>query len=186
MWWNRATSACASPTRASTAMPVSSWRWPPSIASISTTSASTSSRPAPWACVPSRWATPIAPSPSLRRWSAFRSRTDVAMKRFAGKRQERPITARYLQAAAMFYLERYPTTAAGLHRVLQRRVAKAKMADAPVMENVDQAIDAIVANFVAAGVIDDKAFAQTKARALHRRGTSTLMTRRKLKLAGID
>jgi regulatory protein len=35
---------------------------------------------------------------------------------------------------------------------------------------VKQVIDAIVAKFVDAGVIDDQAFAQTKARALHRRG----------------
>jgi SOS response regulatory protein OraA/RecX len=61
-----------------------------------------------------------------------------------------------------------------------------KMADAPIMENVQHAIAAIVSNFVDAGVIDDKAFAQTKARALHRRGTSSRLTRQKLKLAGID
>jgi regulatory protein len=102
------------------------------------------------------------------------------------KRPARPITAKYLQNAATFYLERYPSTAEGLRRVLNRRVAKAKMAEAPVMENVAQAIAAIVAKFVDAGVIDDQAFAQTKARALHRRGTSTRLTRRKLNLAGVD
>jgi len=102
------------------------------------------------------------------------------------KRPARPITAKYLQNAATFYLERYPSTAEGLRRVLDRRVARAKMADAPIMENVQQAIATIVAKFVDAGVIDDKAFAQTKARALHRRGTSTRVTRQKLKLAGID
>ena len=102
------------------------------------------------------------------------------------KRPARPITAKYLQNAATFYLERYPSTAEGLRRVLDRRVARAKMAEAPIMDNVQQAIDAIVAKFVDAGVIDDKAFAQTKARALHRRGTSTRLTRQKLKLAGID
>jgi regulatory protein len=102
------------------------------------------------------------------------------------KRPARPITAKYLQNAATFYLERYPSTAEGLRRVLDRRVARANMADAPIMENVQQAIAAIVAKFVDAGVIDDKAFAQTKARALHRRGTSTRVTRQKLKLAGID
>jgi hypothetical protein len=48
---------------------------------------------------------------------------------------------------------------------LNRRVRKAEMLEAPVMENVKQAIEAVVAKFVAAGVIDDKAFAQTKARA---------------------
>jgi regulatory protein len=102
------------------------------------------------------------------------------------KRPARPITAKYLQNAAAFYLERYPSTAEGLRRVLQRRVRKARMADAPVMENVGQAIEAVVAKFVDAGVIDDRAFAQTKARALHRRGASSKLTRQKLRLAGID
>ena len=102
------------------------------------------------------------------------------------KRTARPITAKYLQNAAAFYLERYPSTAEGLRRVLNRRVRKAEMLDAPVMDNVKQAIEAIVAKFVDAGVIDDKAFAQTKARALHRRGTSTRLTRRKLQIAGVD
>ena len=102
------------------------------------------------------------------------------------KRVARPITAKYLQNAATFYLERYPSTAEGLRRVLNRRVAKAKMLEAPVMENVRQAIDTIVAKFVDAGVIDDKAFAQTKARSLHRRGTSSRLTRQKLKMAGVD
>jgi regulatory protein len=102
------------------------------------------------------------------------------------KRTPRPITAKYLRNAATFYLERYPSTAEGLRRVLARRVRKAEMAEAPVMANVEQAIDAIVARFVELGAIDDKAFAQTKARALHRRGTSTRLTRQKLKLAGID
>jgi regulatory protein len=102
------------------------------------------------------------------------------------KRVARPITAKYLQNAATFYLERYPSTAEGLRRVLNRRVSRAKMLEAPVMENVQQAIETIVAKFVDAGVIDDKAFAQTKARSLHRRGTSSRLTRQKLKMAGVE
>jgi len=102
------------------------------------------------------------------------------------KRVARPITAKYLMNAATFYLERYPSTAEGLRRVLNRRVRKAEIAEAPVMDNVQQAIAEIVAKFVDAGVIDDKEFAQTKARSLHRRGTSTRLTHRKLRLAGID
>src|SRR5258708_39747202 len=102
------------------------------------------------------------------------------------KRPARPITAKYLQNAATFYLERYPSTAEGLRRVLNRRVRKAEMAEAPIIDNIKQTIDAIVAKFVDAGVIDDKAFAQTKARSLHRRGTSTRLTRRKLQIAGVD
>src|SRR3954471_11708498 len=102
------------------------------------------------------------------------------------KRPARPITAKYLQNAAAFYLERYPSTAEGLRRVLNRRVRKAEIAEAPVIDNVKQAIEAIVAKFVAAGVIDDKAFAQTKARALHRRGSSPRLTRQRLRFAGVD
>jgi regulatory protein len=102
------------------------------------------------------------------------------------RKPARPITAKYLQNAAAFYLERYPSTAEGLRRVLNRRVRKAEMAEAPVIENVKQTIEAIVAKFVAAGVIDDRAFAQTKARALHRRGSSNRITRQKLRVAGVD
>ena len=82
------------------------------------------------------------------------------------KRIARPITAKYLQNAAAFYLERYASSAEGLRRVLRRRVRKAEMLDAPVMDNVEQAIEAIVQKFVTAGLLDDKAFAQTKARSL--------------------
>ena len=102
------------------------------------------------------------------------------------KKPARPITAQYLQNAATFYLERYPSTAEGLRRVLNRRVRRAEMAEAPIIDNVKQAIEAIIARFVAAGMIDDQAFAQTKARALHRRGTSSRLTRQRLKLAGVD
>jgi regulatory protein len=119
--------------------------------------------------------------PSCKPWSAFHFEADAPIV----KPVARPITTRYLQNAAAFYLERYPSTAEGLRRILHRRVHRARMLDAPVINNVEQAIDAIVAKFVAAGVIDDKAFAQTKARALHRRGTSTRLTRRKLELAGV-
>jgi regulatory protein len=102
------------------------------------------------------------------------------------KKVARPITAKYLQNAATFYLERYPSTAEGLRRVLNRRVRKAEMLQAPVMDNVQQAIAVIVQKFVDAGMIDDKAFAQTKARALHRRGSSNKLTRQRLQHAGVD
>ena len=102
------------------------------------------------------------------------------------KRPARPITAQYLQNAAAFYLERYPATAEGLRRVLRRRVRRAEIAEAPVMDGVEAAIEATVQRFVSAGAIDDKEFAQTKARALHRRGTSSRMTRQRLSMAGVD
>ena len=101
------------------------------------------------------------------------------------KRTASPITAKYLQNAAVFYLERYASSAEGLRRVLRRRVSKARMLDAPVMDNVDEAIEAVVQKFVTAGLLDDRAFAQTKARSLHRRGMSSRLTRQRLEVAGV-
>lgn len=102
------------------------------------------------------------------------------------KRPAPPITAAYLQNAAAFHLERYASSAEGLRRVLRRRVRKAEAFDAPVMENVEQAIEAIIEKFVSAGLLDDKAFAQTKAHSLHRRGVSGRLTREKLQAAGVN
>lgn len=101
------------------------------------------------------------------------------------KRTASPITAKYLQNAAVFYLERYASSAEGLRRVLRRRVSKARMLEAPVMENVEEAIEAVVQKFVTAGLLDDRAFAQTKARSLHRRGMSGRLTRQRLQVAGV-
>ncbi|WP_428676190.1 regulatory protein RecX [Reyranella sp.] len=101
------------------------------------------------------------------------------------KRTASPITAKYLQNAAVFYLERYASSAEGLRRVLRRRVSKARLLDAPVMDNVDEAIEAVVQKFVSAGLLDDRAFAQTKARSLHRRGLSGRLTRQRLQVAGV-
>lgn len=102
------------------------------------------------------------------------------------KKPASPLTGRSLQNAATRYLERYPSTAEGLRRILQRRVRRAERLEAAIVVDVERVIEDIVAKFVAAGVIDDKAFAQTKARALHRRGTSTRLTRHKLGAAGVD
>jgi len=98
----------------------------------------------------------------------------------------RPITAKYLQNAAMFYLERYSASAEGVRRVLQRRVNKARRLEAPVMDDVEDAIEATIRKLIDVGLIDDRQFAQTKARALHRRGTSARFTRQKLQVAGVD
>ena len=81
------------------------------------------------------------------------------------RRTIRPTRNKYPQNAATFYLERYPSAAGGLRRVLNRRVRKAEMAEAPVIDNVKQVIDAIVAKFVDAGVIDGPGRWPDKARA---------------------
>ena len=103
-----------------------------------------------------------------------------------GKPVIRPVTAQYLQNAAMFYLERYSAAAAGVRRLLQRRVSTARRFEAPVIDDVEDAIEATVQKLIALGLIDDGRFAQAKARTLHRRGTSARFMRQKLQVAGVD
>jgi regulatory protein len=120
---------------------------------------------------------------------ARHARRCCASSPISPRRCARPVPARDAASVperAAFYLERYPATAEGLRRVLNRRVRKAQMLEAPIVADVRGVIDAIVAKFVDSGAIDDRAFAQTKARALHRRGVSTKGTRQKLRLAGVD
>ena len=91
-----------------------------------------------------------------------------------------------LQNAATFYLERYPSTAEGLRRVLNRRVRKAEMAEAPVIDNVKQVIDAIVAKFVEAGVIDTRPSPRPRRARCTGAARSNRFTRQKLRFAGVD
>ncbi len=81
-----------------------------------------------------------------------------------------------LREAALSYLARYSATQASLLRVLSRRVTRwARAADAPAeaTEAPMQAARAVVARLVAAGAVDDAAFAAGRARTLRRAGRSS-------------
>jgi regulatory protein len=80
-----------------------------------------------------------------------------------------------LHDAAMAHLARYATTQAGLARVLDRRVerwARATGAEAETVAQARAAVRAVVARLVAAGLVDDAAFAASRARRLTQGGRS--------------
>jgi regulatory protein len=80
-----------------------------------------------------------------------------------------------LRDAALAHLARYGTSAANLQRVLERRIArwaKAVEADAAARTAARDAACAVVARLVAAGAVDDAAFAAARARRLTRSGRS--------------
>lgn len=86
-----------------------------------------------------------------------------------------PPDARALHDAALRYLARYSATQAGLLRVLGRRIDRWAHAAAAAPEPVAAAKAAareVVARLVAAGAIDDAAFAAGRARSLARAGRS--------------
>ncbi|MBL4692489.1 MAG: regulatory protein RecX [Magnetovibrio sp.] len=101
-------------------------------------------------------------------------------------RPPRKITPERLNNIALHHLDRYASSAENLRRVLGRRVYKAAI----FHEDLDQAqaqgwIDELVDRFVASGLLNDFAYAETRARAMMSRGSSSRMIRMKLMEKGI-
>jgi regulatory protein len=87
----------------------------------------------------------------------------------------KPPNARTLHDAALRHLARYSTTQAGLLRVLTRRIdrwARAAAAEPEIVAESRAAARAVVTRLVAAGAVDDAAFAAGRARSLARAGRS--------------
>ena len=105
-----------------------------------------------------------------------------------GRRERRPVTAgpapteARLHEAALNHLARFAATEAGLARVLSRRVGRwaqraaqegmAPEAIAPVVAAGREAAKAVAKRMVAAGTVDDAAFAAARTRSLSRAGRS--------------
>ena len=86
------------------------------------------------------------------------------------RRAPRRITATYLERYTLHYLERYVTTGPHLRRLLRRRVARSS-----AHHEVDPAegyrlVDALIVKLEEVGLINDRRYAEDRARALNRRG----------------
>jgi regulatory protein len=84
----------------------------------------------------------------------------------------RKVTRTSLENAALAYLARFATTAQGLTEVLMRRVHRAAHHHGTDPAEGRALVDAIVVRYREAGLIDDAAFAQARARALFARGVA--------------
>ena len=100
----------------------------------------------------------------------------------------RRITASYLENAALFYLQRFDSTARNLRRVLDRKVRRAALHPKSEIDlaQVGTWIEAVVGKMTRLGYIDDTRTAATKARSLFARGTPLAMIRRRLRAAGAE
>lgn len=101
------------------------------------------------------------------------------------KRGPRKATPERLEKVALFYLERYATSAENLRRVLMRRVDGSVRAHGTDRGEGGGYVDAIIQRFLRAGLLDDMAFATARAASLHRRGVSTRGIRMKLSQKGV-
>jgi regulatory protein len=95
-----------------------------------------------------------------------------------------------LHDAALAYLARYAATRASLARVLLRCVDRWQRSagndDGEAVAACRAAIDRVVARLVAAGVVNDAAFAEARARSLGRAGRSRRAVAAHLAARGVD
>lgn len=96
-----------------------------------------------------------------------------------------PPSEENLKAYAMRYLARFAASEDRLRRLLLRRAAKAAAAHA--MEDVDprDAITNVLADMRRLGFLDDRLFAEARARSLNQRGQPPRTIRARLKQQGV-
>ena len=91
-----------------------------------------------------------------------------------------------LMKSAGHYLERFSASREMLRRVLARRVDRAVRAELIEREAGAEIIDKVVEKIAAAGLINDQAYGETRARTLLRRGRAPRAIAQDLKARGLD
>lgn len=91
-----------------------------------------------------------------------------------------------LEQAAFAYLERYASSAENLRRVLMRRVERAARAEATTREEGRARVDAVIAKLEANRLLDDRQYAEARARSLSRQGRSKARIAQRLAAKGVD
>ena len=99
-------------------------------------------------------------------------------------RPRKPVTAARLERIALYYLERFSASAAGVRAVLHRRIRRAD-------EELDEAqafawVESIIVRLQQQGLLDDARFAATRAGSLHRQGRPQRRIAMGLAQKGVD
>lgn len=120
-------------------------------------------------------------------WPVYdRRMTEPAPPQKPRAKPPRRISAQSLENSALYYLQRYDSTAENLRRVLSRKVRRAAMHPESTVDAAEAAswITAVVAKMVRLGYVDDTRTATAKARGLFAKGAPPATIRRRLGLAG--
>jgi len=102
-----------------------------------------------------------------------------------GQRPPKKATAKHLENVALWYLQRFAASADSLRLVLLRRVDKSVRAHDTDRAEGAALVEDIVARFRASGLLDDRLYAEGRARSLHRRGVSLRGIRARLRAKGV-
>lgn len=95
------------------------------------------------------------------------------------------VSERYLENVALYYLQRFASSAESLRRVLRRRVDRSARVHGTERAEGNAMAEAVVARMVAAGLVDDRAFAVARAARLEARGGSPRLIAAHLRGKGI-
>ena len=101
------------------------------------------------------------------------------------RRLPRKATAQSLRNAALFYLQRYATSAENLRRVLMRRVERAALAHGSDAQKGAEFVNEIIIRYRETGLLDDLVYARAQTQSLRRRGNSLRMIRAQLQAKGV-
>jgi regulatory protein len=95
------------------------------------------------------------------------------------------VSESHLENVALYYLQRFAASAETLRRVLRRRVERSARVHCTDRGEGNAMADAAVARMVAAGLVDDRAFAAARAARLHARGAAPRLIAAHLRGKGI-
>ena len=101
------------------------------------------------------------------------------------KRPSKPITKNRLHNGALFYLQKFASSSENLRRVLMRRVDKSAREHGTDPEEGAQWVLEVVTRLQELGLLNDRAYAESKTGALLRRGNSPKAVRMKLRAKGV-
>lgn len=97
-----------------------------------------------------------------------------------------PLTMAVLERAAATHLARYASSSENLRRILMHRVAKAAGGDEAASAEGRALVEALIARFIRAGLLDDGGYAEAKAARLSRAGASRFKIRGWLMQKGVS
>lgn len=97
-----------------------------------------------------------------------------------------PLSPDKLFERALRYLERFSASAEGVRTVLRRSLQRDQRRGEAVPEDADVWIEDAIRRLTDSGLLNDRAFAETKTRSLRRAGASAYQIRGRLAAKGVD
>lgn len=100
--------------------------------------------------------------------------------------QPKKITPTYLERAALFYLERYSSSAENLRRVLDRKIRRSiEVHGAPSREQAASWVADLIGKLQRSNLLNDRAYAESRVRRLYAEGKSLGRIRQALSVKGV-